>query len=56
MVITLIQRLSQLDQLNGEKFDVIVSLKAMHHIPDPLQCVKLLVLCIYPSQFHRRTI
>lgn len=32
-----------LDQLDGEKFDVIVSLKAMHHIPDPLQCVQLLV-------------
>lgn len=32
-----------LDQLDGEKFNVIVSLKAMHHIPDPLQCVQLLV-------------
>lgn len=32
-----------LDQLDGEKFDVIVSLKAMHHIPDPLQCVQMLV-------------
>ena len=45
-----------LDQLDGEKFDVIVSLKAMHHIPDPLQCVQLLVWYVIVFFISRKNI
>ncbi|KAK8830970.1 hypothetical protein WA577_003670, partial [Blastocystis sp. JDR] len=41
--------LDRADQLNGEKFDVIVSLKAFHHIPDPAGCVSLLKSYLNPG-------
>lgn len=31
------------DELDGEKFDVIVSLKTFHHVLDPLETIIILV-------------
>lgn len=36
------------DELDGEKFDVIVSLKTFHHVPNPLETITLLVLFTEP--------
>ena len=35
-----------LDMLHDRQFDVIISLKAFHHIPDTLSCIRVLVFVI----------
>ena len=35
-----------LDMLHDRQFDVIISLKAFHHIPHPLSCIRVLVFVI----------
>ncbi|KAK8824857.1 hypothetical protein WA538_005523 [Blastocystis sp. DL] len=34
------------NMLHDRQFDVIISLKAFHHIPDPLPCIRVLVFVI----------
>lgn len=54
--------------LHDRHFDAIISLKAFHHIPDPLSCIRILVdatLCMFPIEIlseaertshHRRSV
>ncbi|KAK8793774.1 hypothetical protein WA171_002905 [Blastocystis sp. BT1] len=37
------------DMLDGKKFDVIISLKAFHHIPDPLPMIQILKSYLKPN-------